>query len=241
LIQTPPKLPAGLAELLDDGQKITAGDIGIAHKLSTLMDNHWKSRNDFFEESERLRFFTGFVRDLSRATSNGLKDVDAQFAVAGSYAARLHSDRLRIAPSGLEPIRRILVKLQCAQGRNRAEVMGAVRDTIGKAADATNKFKVAEGDKQSLLLYWKEKTAIGDFTYAPLVMKIRVAEQKGSQLPVLASIDGIPVLDLRYLVADYLKKTSKIDERGSRRVLASATAAASEMLSKFDFDSDDAE
>jgi hypothetical protein len=244
LIQTPPKLPKGLAELLDDGQKITAGDIGIAHELSTLMDNHWKSRNDFFEESERLRFFTGFVRDLSRATRKGLKDVDAQFAVAGSYAARLHSGRLRIAPSGLEPIRRILVKLQCAQGCNRAEVMGAVRDTIGKAADATNKFtvtEVAEEDKQSLLLYWKEKTAIGDFTYAPLVMKIRVAEQKGSQLPVLASIDGIPVLDLRYLVADYRSKTSKIDERGSRRVLASATAAVSEMLSKFDFDSDDAE
>jgi len=100
--------------------------------------------------------------------------------------------------------------------------------------------EAAEGDKQSLLLYWKEKEPIGDFTYAPLVMKIRVAEQKGNQLPVLASIDGIPVLDLRYLVADYLRKTSKIDERGSRRVLASATAAVSEMLSRFDFDSDDA-
>jgi len=48
------------------------------------------------------------------------------------------------------------------------------------------------------------------------------------------------VLDLRYLVADCLRKTSKIDERGSRRVLASATAAVSEMLSRFDFDSDDA-
>ena len=61
----------------------------------------------------------------------------------------------------------------------------------------------------------------------------------GSQLPVLSSIDGIPVLDLRYLVADYRKKTSKIDEQGSRRTLASATAAASEMLSRFDFESDD--
>jgi DDE domain len=54
------------------------------------------------------------------------------------------------------------------------------------------------------------------------------------------SIDGVPVLDPRYLVADYLKQTSKIDERGSRRVLASATAALSEMLSRFNFDSDDA-
>ena len=56
---------------------------------------------------------------------------------------------------------------------------------------------------------------------------------------MLSSIDGLPVLDLRYVAADYLKKTSKIDERGSRRVLASATGAVSEMLSRFDFDSDD--
>ena len=80
---------------------------------------------------------------------------------------------------------------------------------------------------------------IGNFTYSPLVMKIRRAEQTGSQLPVLSSIDGVPVLDLRYVVADYRKKASKIDERGARRILASATATASEMLSRFNFDSDD--
>jgi hypothetical protein len=85
----------------------------------------------------------------------------------------------------------------------------------------------------------KKRPAIGNFTYTPLVMKIRGAAQTGSQLPVLSSIDGIPVLDLRYLVADYRKKTSKIDEQGSRRILASATAAVSEMLSRFDFESDD--
>lgn len=243
LIQAPPALHDELAALLDEGPKITATDIGTAHELSTLMDKHWKCRNDFFTDGERFRFFTGFVRDLSRATSKSLKDVEAQFAVAGSYAARLQADHLRLTPSGLEPVRRILVKLQCGQGRNRSEVMDSVRDTIRSAAEATNKFtvsEVAEGEKQALLLYWKDKATIGGFTYSPLVMKIRVAEQKGSQLPVLASIDGIPVLDLRYLVADYLRKTSKIDERGSRRTLASATAALSEMLSKFDFDSDDA-
>jgi len=81
---------------------------------------------------------------------------------------------------------------------------------------------------------------IGSFDYAPLVMKVRVAEQTGNQLPVLSSVEGIPVLDPRYLVADYLRKTSKIDENGSRRVLAAATAAVSEMLSRFDLESDDA-
>jgi hypothetical protein len=123
-------------------------------------------------------------------------------------------------------------------------VMDAVREDIKKAALDTQKLTVTEvndGDKRSLLLFWSEKASIGKFAYAPLVMKIRVAEQKGTQLPVLSSINGIPVLDPRYLVSDYLKKTSKTDERGARLVLASATAAISEMLARFDFDSDDVE
>jgi len=241
LISNPPKLPEVLADLLDDGQKETAAVVSVAHNLSMRMDEHWGSRNKFFED--RLPFFADFVRQLSRLTNPGLQKIQAQFAVAGSYAARLHADHLRLKPDGLEPIRRILIKLQCAQSRSRAEVLGAVREDIKNAAKATQKLtvtEVTEGDKQSLLLYWSEKVPIGNFTYAPLVMKVRVAAQNGDQLPVLSSIDGIPVLDPRYLVADYLKKTSKIDERGSRHVLASATAAVSEMLSRFDFDSDDA-
>jgi hypothetical protein len=241
LIAAPPQLPAGLGELLDDGQKGTASLVGIAHHLSMLMDEHWGKRNQFFED--RLPFFADFVRELSRLTYAGLQSTQAQFAVAGSYAARLHADHLRLSPFGLEPIRRILIKLQCAKGRNRSAVMGAVREDIRNAASAARKFRVAEVDegenKQSLLLYWNEKATIGDFTYSPLVMKVRVAEQNADQLPVLSSIDGIPVLDPRYLVADYLKKTAKIDERGARLVLASATAAVSEMLSRFDIESDD--
>jgi hypothetical protein len=204
------------------------------------MDEQWVSRNQFFEE--RLPFFGDFVRELARSTTPALQKIRAQFAVAGSYAARLHADHLRVSVEGLEPIRRILVKFQCEQGSNHAAVMDSVRDEIKKAAQATGKLTVvdvSEGEKQSLLLFWSQKVTIGNFNYAPLVMKLRVAAQRGKQLPVLASIDGIPVLDPRYLVADYMKKTSKIDERGGRRVLASATAAVSEMISKFDFDSDD--
>jgi hypothetical protein len=241
LISSPPQLPAGLGELLDEGQAATASLVGIAHNLSMRMDEHWAKRNQFFEE--RLPFFADFVRQLSRRTYAGLQGAESQFAVAGSYAARLHADHQRLRPFGLEPIRRILIKLQCPKGKNRSAVMGAVREDIKNAAMAAQKFRVAEVDegdnKQSLLLYWNEKVTIGDFAYSPLVMKIRVAEQNGDQLPVLSSIEGIPVLDPRYLVADYLKKTAKVDERGARLVLASATAAVSEMLSRFDIESDD--
>lgn len=239
-ISKPPALPASLDALLDANQKEIASIAGVAHHLSVRMDEHWASRNQFFEE--RLPFFTDFVQNLSRLTNSGLQKAGAQFAVAGSYAARLHANHLRIQVDGLEPIRRILIKLQCTLGSNRADVMNAVRADVQRAAEATRKLTVvdvSEGDKQSLLIYWNERVSIGSFTYAPLIMKVRVAEQKGKQLPVLSSIEAMPVLDPRYLVADYLKKTSKIDERGARRVLASATAAVSEMLSKFDFDSDD--
>jgi hypothetical protein len=239
-ITKPPALPAELAKLLGDQQKETAGDVGVAHALSKLMGEHWKSRSDFF--ARQREFFVPFLRDLSQLGRPALEKIDAQFAIAGSYAALLHADHLAAAPDGLEPIRRILVKLQCPQGRNEAETMNAVRETFTKAATVAGKLRlgdVPDPKNRSLVLYWREKVTIGNFTYAPLVMKIRGAAQTGAQLPVLASIDGLPVLDLRYLVADYRKKTSKIDEQGSRRTLASATAAASELVSRFDFESDD--
>lgn len=242
MITNLPKLDSGLASLLDDAQKETATDVFTAHTLSKLMDAHWAERNDFFEE--QLPLFDRLVSELANQTQDALKRFQAQFAVAGSYAARLHARHLRLKPDGLEPIRRILVKLQCPQGSNRTEVMMAVRDTITKTATSSPyNLKVAEvgdGAKKSLLLYWGSPVMIGNYPYTPLVMKVRLAEQNGTQLPVLASIDGLPVLDLRYLAADYLKKTSKIDEVGARRVLASATAAVSGMLSTFHFDSDDA-
>lgn len=239
MISHPPALPEKLDVLLDAGQKEIASIVGVAHALSVRMDEHWASRNQFFEE--RLPYFTEFVQGLSSLTNPGLRSVNAQFAVAGSYAARLQANHLRIQTEGLEPIRRILIKLQCPRGSTLADVMNSVSADIKQEAQARKLriVEVSERDKQSLLIYWHEKVSIGRFTYAPLVMKVRVAEQKGRQLPVLSSIDGISVLDLRYIAADYVKKTSKTDERGARRVLASATAAVSEMLSKFDFESDD--
>ncbi len=238
-LANPPALSPALAAVLDNAQKAIATDVGVAHALSVQMDEHWARRNEFFESQSS--FFDTFVLGLARQTADALRGVQSQFAIAGSYAARLHKRHLRSTSDGLEPIRRILVKLQCPKGKDRAAVMGAVAKTITDAATATNKLTVATGEKQSVLVYWKDKVTIGTFSYAPLVMKVRVAEQTGNLLPVLSSIDGMPVLDLRYVAADYLRKTSKIDEPGSRRILASATTAVSEMLSTFDFDSDDGE
>jgi hypothetical protein len=206
------------------------------------MREHWRTRNIFFEMNDP--FFLEFVRHLAESTSGALKVAGAQFAIAGSYAARLHAKHLRAPVDGLEPIRRVLVKLQCPHGQSEADVLKFVRGVIVEAAEKTGKLQVADvpdARNRSLVLKWHQKLEIGTFTYAPLVMKIRGAAQpkRTSELPVLASIDGLPVLDLRYIAADYLKKTAKIDELRSRETLKSAVGAVSEMMSRFDFDSDD--
>ena len=239
MIANPPALPAAVAAPLDAAQKAMAVDVGVAHALSERMAGHWAARSAFFEANRD--FFNAFLRDLALLTSTTLRDRSAQLTVAGSYAVRLHAEHLRATAPGLEPIRRILVKLQCPRGGDEAQLMAAVRALIAKAAADSGKLTlvdVPDAKKRSMMLFWHQKLSIGPFTYAPLVMKIRGAAQAGNQLAVLTSIDGIPVLDLRYLVADSLKKTSKVDEQGSRRVLAAATAAVSEMLSRFDFDAD---
>ena len=245
LLANPPPLPAKLANtLVDDAQKVVAGDVCMAHTLAENMREHWRARNGFFEDKDNDTFFLEFVRHLAESTSGALKNAKAQFAIAGSYAARLHAKHLRAPVDGLEPIRRVLVKLQCPHGQNEADVLKAVRGVIVEAAEKTGKLQVADvpdARNRSLVLKWHQEVRIGTLTYAPLVMKIRGAAQpkRTSELPVLASIDGLPVLDLRYIAADYLKKTAKIDELRSRETLKSAVAAVSEMMSRFDFDSDD--
>jgi hypothetical protein len=138
---------------------------------------------------------------------------------------RLHAQHLRVQVDGPEPIRRVLIKLQCTQGSNRVDVMNAVRDEIRRAAEATGKLRVvdaSEGDKQSLLIYWTEKVTIGDFTYAPLVMKMRVAEQKGAQLPVLSSIEAMPALDPRYALGGLSEEDEEdVEDRRAPRAAGS--------------------
>lgn len=240
MINTPPALPPGLANLLDATQQALAADIGAAHQLSTRMDEHWAARSEFIESQRAL--FTRFVAELATLAKDDLDGAGAQLALAGSFAARLQARHLRLDVRGLEPMRRLLVKLQCVSGADRAAVLSAVRGALPKVSVGKQQLTVSmveESGKHALLLHWSEEMTIGALSYRPLVMKIRVAEQKGAQLPVLSSLEGLPVLDLRYVAADYLAKTAKIDEYGSRKVLSSATRAVAELLSKFDFASDE--
>ena len=230
LAADPPKLPVALAGVLDATQSGVAAAVGVAHALSELMQAHWGERSKFFDQQNQ--FFAAFLRELSQLTNEKLQQRGAQFAIAGSYAARLHAGHLRFKPVGLEPIRRILVKLQCPQGQNEADVLSAVRDDIVKAAEKTGNLQVADvpdAKKRSLVLNWRQKVAIGTFTYVPLVMKIRGAAQAkpASQLPVKTRRSAASRFSTCACSRRLSEKSAKIDERGSRETLKSAAAAVS--------------
>ena len=113
----------------------------MAHTLAENMREHWRARNGSFEDKDNDTFFLEFVRHLAESTSGALKNAKAQFAIAGSYAARLHAKHLRAPVDGLEPIRRVLVKLQCPHGQNEADVLKAVRGVIVEAAEKAGSCK----------------------------------------------------------------------------------------------------
>jgi len=239
-IDDPRALEPRLAAVLDVNQATLAREVGVAHVISTRMTEHWTDRSAFFEQNEEL--FCDLLGGLYAETRKELRKVGAQFAVAGSFAARLQAKHLRLQVSGLEPVRRVLVKLQCRHGAPADAVLAPVREAVQKLVQREPRLRLvdaSEEGKPSLLVYWNQDVALGAFTYRPLVMKLRVAEQRGAQLPVLSALNGLPVLDLRYVAADYLKKTSKLDERGARTVLQAATTSVAELLSNFDFSSDE--
>ncbi|XZG68811.1 hypothetical protein ACTSKR_09095 [Chitinibacteraceae bacterium HSL-7] len=241
-LKSPPDLPTELQSLLQSPEQIKIATIvGVAHALSDRMTKHWTARNAFFET--HLDEFKSFIQLLALHTSEPLRRSEAQFAVAGSYAIRLQAEHLRFSVAGMEPIRRILVKLQCPVKTRVKDLMTEIHEIVAKECQIRgwSVTHVSEQGKESLLIHWDKQIQIGEFAYRPLVMKIRIARQRGDRLPVLSSIQGMPVVDLRYLVSDYRNRTSRIDELGARRVLVSATGAISELLSRFDFDSDDQE
>ena len=74
LLANPPPLPAKLANtLVDDAQKVVAGDVCMAHTLAENMREHWRARNEFSEDKDNDTFFLEFVRHLAESTSGALK------------------------------------------------------------------------------------------------------------------------------------------------------------------------
>jgi hypothetical protein len=251
LITSPPPLAGELKQALDQavatgkfekGILDVATDVGVAHALSERMIEHGRLRNQFF--GQRGEYFHDVLVALAEKTAAPLGAIGAQFAVTGAYAARLHAEQLHAPITGLEPIRRIVVHLQFRRGEAKeAEVIARVRDIVREVVSTMQELEPIDLDgtedprNRAVAVRWKTPIPFRDGgpTYHPLVLKVRAAEQRGDALPILASIRNIPVLDLRYLVDDYIRKTSKVHEHGARRVLGMATSAVLDMMSQFDF------
>jgi len=242
MIKNPPPLPgslqAALAKLTDQERSLAAA-VGVAHALSEQMIHHWELRSAFVLNS--APFFDGLLLNLRTRIEPLLADVGAQFAVVGSYAAQLHAGQLRLGTVGLEPVRRIVVHLQHPDKVAESTVMGKARDAVLEVVrDSARLEPIPLGPSQdpkqrTLSFRWSEGVKFDDgLAYRPLVLKVRAAAQVGAALPVLASIRGLPVLDMRFLANDYLRKSAKIDESGMRRILGSASQAIVEMMSSFD-------
>jgi hypothetical protein len=240
-----------------------AKDVGVAHTLSKLMRTHLGLRNNFFLDKNQRKtpdleemgldpvadpkkLFDNLLIKLSSRISPVLREgaFRAQFAVTGDYAARLHADHLGAKGGELDNVRRIVVHLQCASGVPEDKVLAVVRGKITEVVQETPELEeigldpvVADPKSRSLAFRWKKPIRFGKGgqDYHPLVLKVRAAQQRSETLPVLASIGGIPVLDLRYLVDDYLRKAAKIEEDGARQDLASATSAVLDLMTQFDF------
>jgi hypothetical protein len=245
LIGDPPPLSEELVANLNKkglsaNQQQVCADIGIAHALSERVLRHIALRGAFVRDRQQL--FDRLLLELLNAARPILATHGAQIAVVGSYAAHLHAQHLRMDASRLDPIRRVVVQLQCPAGQSEVELIAAVHDVVAKVvADISELELVSLGEDQdpkrrSLALRWTNLVSFDEgLRYQPLMVKIRAAVQTGQSLPVLASIRGIPTLDLRHLATDYLHKSAKVDESGARRVLASATASILEMMSQFEF------
>jgi hypothetical protein len=242
MIKNPPALSDHLKEALGkltDQERSLAGAVGVAHALSEQMIRHWKLRSTFVLGNAPL--FDGLLLSLRTRIEPLLAEVGAQFAVVGSYAAQLHAGQLRLGAEGLEPVRRIVVHLQHPDKVAESTVMGKVRDAVLEVVAASGRLEPiplgpSQDPKQRTVSFrWNEDVKFDDgLAYRPLVLKLRAAAQVGTALPVLASIRGLPVLDMRFLANDYLRKSAKIDETGMRKILGGASQAIVEMMSSFD-------
>lgn len=242
LVASPPPLSGEFQKALErltDEDRSLAQTIGVAHALSERLSAQAALRSTFILK-QRADFDDLLLRLRTRLEPL-LVGLPAQFAVVGSYAARLHAEQLRLGTEGLEPVRRIVVHLQHPQSVKEKDVLDTVRATVLKVIDEAKQLEPvpleATDDPKGRTLSFRWNTPVGfgaGVSYQPLVFKIRAAAQVGEVLPVLSSIRGLPVLDMRFLADDYLRKSAKTHELGMGKVLREASQAIVEMMSHFD-------
>lgn len=231
--------------------------VGFVEELSGLLQAHCEERSKLVHQHGE--FFETLLHALHLEVKAKLPD-DVQFAVVGAYAARKHAEQLRLGVDGLEPVRRVVVHLQHPAARPeaealdlvRAEVLQVVQDVSAMERDAPVGLEpvglgpAEQGRGRTLAFRWStpipfsaENLPSGSgprYEYNPLMFKVRAAAQTGDAgaLPVLASLNDLPVLDLRYLADDYLRKSAKTHEVGMQAILQKASQAVVNLMAQFE-------
>ncbi|WP_138473229.1 hypothetical protein [Poseidonocella sp. HB161398] len=217
-----------------------AADLGAIEEVAAQVTSHVARRSAHLlaghDATDEL------IRDIALRAAPGLREIGAQIAVVGSYAARLHADQLRLDPDRLDPLRRIVLHVQHDGRQSDDAVIAMLSGAVAAAVAGRDGLELVPPDEladprgRSLAVRPRDPVAFGDgISYRPVVLKIRAARQDPAQgLPVLAAIRGMPVLDMRFLAEAYLRKAAKTDETGMRGHLASGHEALVEMMSRFD-------
>lgn len=138
-------------------------------------------------------------------------------------------------------MRRIVLHVQHDGEASDAAAIVGLRERLGPLLAGQTEIELMSDDeladprRRSLALRWREAVTFDDGTrYRPVILKLRSTTCRDRTMPVLSSIRGLPVLDMRFLAEDYLRKAAKTDENGMRRIISGSQSALVEMMSSFD-------
>lgn len=255
LIDSPPPLPAGLGDAgLDANQEAAARTVRIAQVLSDWFAPAVRARSDWlYGNADQL---VETVSQLHAHLQPTLDAVGAQMVVSGSFAGVLHSRQLRLGPpghqpAGLEPLWRVLVKLQYLPTVDAQAVWNVVSPAIQDFAAQVApwaRMDVSEAEPANGGQLKADRGAFNFYHaihpgnplgYEPLFLKVRLARQEAHLLPPVSTVLGVPVVDLRYQIADYARRAAKVDELGVRQMLNMARRASLIMATQLEIVSDE--
>jgi hypothetical protein len=222
---------------LPQAQKDTADACGFVHAIATEMEQHILDRGEFFRRNRKE--FSRFVKAIYTASifQNQAEDLEIMFAIAGSFAARLHAEYADFEHmEDIEPLHRIDLKIFCKADADPEIILDIVAPGIIEAYKKhpeTPEYIVVESHSGSVNMYWPAEETMGQFTYRPLVIRLTVEKRPGDW-PQLAFVWGYPVLSLRDLVWDYIKECGHIEEFSARQRLRKTAEALTDILTRLE-------
>ncbi|KQV49454.1 hypothetical protein ASC95_17820 [Pelomonas sp. Root1217] len=224
--------------------------VNVPEEMAQVMTQHLHQRHAWF--SERFVTFMEMVQRLHALLGPAIAPLNAQLALSGSFANLLHSRHLRLDVNahqglGLEPLWRILLKLQFSRDGNESMLSGTVKPLIEQFVQQNSQWFRLEIHRPSAVEGENKSDAFNLFfvqpgsqlTYEPLCLKIRLVRQGSNAMPPLTWIEGVPVTDLRYQIADYTRRAAKVEELVVKQALNKARRASLLMATQLEIASDE--